>query len=206
MNITELTSRVGTHPKRKRVGRGEGSGSGKTCGRGHKGAGARAGHRAVSLAEGGMFPLFRRLPKFGFNNADFRTDYQIVNVSSLEERFENGGHITGASLEEAGLVRDPNKLIKILGEGNLSKALTVEAHRFSGSAVAKIEGAGGTVKWLAPKPKKKFVKRPKVEADKAPKAKSGAKAKTKEKTKPKAEAKPPKKKAAPKASDDQKDK
>ena len=162
MNITEITTRAGAHRKRKRVGRGEGSGSGKTAGRGHKGAGARSGYRRTVLAEGGMFPLFRRVPKFGFNNAQFRTEYQVVNVADLEKRFEAGAHVTPAALEGAGLIRDGRSLVKVLGNGELAKKLTVEAHRFSSSAVAKIEGTGGSAKWLMPKPKKKFVKRFKV--------------------------------------------
>lgn len=162
MNITEITTRAGAHRKRKRVGRGEASGTGKTAGRGHKGAGARSGYRRTVLAEGGNFPLFRRLPKFGFNNAQFRTEYQVVNVADLEERFEAGAHVTPAALEGAGLIRDGRSLVKVLGNGDLAKKLTVEAHRFSSSAVTKIEGIGGTAKWLMPKPKKKFVKRFKV--------------------------------------------
>ncbi|MBN2563109.1 MAG: 50S ribosomal protein L15 [Phycisphaerae bacterium] len=165
MNITDITTKAGAKKHRKRVGRGEASGRGKTCGRGHKGAGARAGARKETLREGGMFPLFRRLPKFGFNNAQFRTEYQIVNVGDLDERFDDGGHVTAGSLEEAGLIGDRKDLVKILGDGELKKKLVVEAHRFSASAAAKIEGPGGTVTWLGPKPKKKFVKRPKAEAE-----------------------------------------
>lgn len=161
MNITDITRRAGSGPSRKRVGRGRGSGHGKTAGRGHKGAGARSGHRKQSLAEGGGFPLFRRIPKYGFSNARFRTVYQVVNVADLARRFEEGGHVSTASLEEVGLIRDRKNLVKVLGNGELAKKLTVEAHRFSRTAVSKIEGAGGAVKWLAPKPKKKFVKRPK---------------------------------------------
>lgn len=157
MNITDVTSFA--RPKRKRVGRGKGSGSGKTCGRGHKGAGARSGYRKAVLAEGGGFPFFRRIPKYGFNNARFRTVYQIVNVEDLASRFDEGAHVSVASLEESGLIRDRNKRVKVLGDGELAKKLTVEAHRFSASATRKIEEAGGAVKWLAPRPKKKFVKR-----------------------------------------------
>lgn len=181
MNITEITKRVGPRRKRKRVGRGPGSGSGKTCGRGHKGAGARAGHRKVVLAEGGMFPLFRRLPKYGFNNAQFRTSYQVVNVSDLETRFESAGHVTPASLEEVGLIRDRDDLVKVLGDGKLTKKLTVEAHRFSASATSKIEEVGGTTKWLGPKPKKKFVKRPKTETKEASKGQAQKKKKKEDK-------------------------
>lgn len=177
MNITEITSKAGAWRKRKRVGRGESSGSGKTCGRGHKGAGARTGNRGRALAEGGMFPLFRRLPKFGFNNALFRKSYQVVNVGDLEDRFDDGGHVTGPTLEEVGLIRSRSARVKILGNGELKKKLVVEAHRFSSSAATKIEASGGTAKWLVPKPKKKFVRRPppKVEAPEKGDKKGGKK-------------------------------
>ncbi len=177
MNITDITSTAGAWRKRKRVGRGESSGSGKTCGRGHKGAGARTGNKGRVLAEGGMFPLFRRLPKFGFNNALFRKAYQVVNVGDLEDRFEDGGHVTGPTLEEVGLIRSRSGRVKILGDGELMKKLVVEAHRFSSSAATKIEASGGTAKWLVPKPKKKFVKRPppKVEAPEKGDKKAGKK-------------------------------
>lgn len=160
MDITEVTKRAGAKRSRKRVGRGESSGRGKTCGRGHKGAGARSGNSKQKLAEGGMFPLFRRLPKLGFSNARFRKEYQIVNVGDLEARFEDGGHVTAAALEEAGLIRDHTGFVKILGNGELKKSLAVEARRFSASATKKIEACGGTVKWLGPQPKKRFKKRP----------------------------------------------
>ncbi len=161
MNITEITKKAGSKKPRRRIGRGNGSGQGGTAGRGHKGAGQRSGYRRTVLAEGGMFPFFRRIPKYGFNNAQFRTEYQIVNVEDLGRRFDPDAHVTAAALEEVGLIRDRAGLVKVLGDGELSKKLTVEAHRFSNSAVSKIETAGGTTKWLAPKPKKKFVKRPK---------------------------------------------
>jgi large subunit ribosomal protein L15 len=162
MNITEITTKAGAHPKRRRVGRGEGSGLGKTSGRGSKGQRSRSGGAKDIglLSEGGVFPLFRRLPKVGFNNFHFRTEYQVVNVAGLEERFTNGAHVTAATLEEAGMIRDLKMPVKVLGDGNLSKKLTVEAQRFSKSAATKIEGCGGTVKRLGPQPKKKFVKRP----------------------------------------------
>jgi large subunit ribosomal protein L15 len=174
MNITDITTKAGASRKRKRVGRGESSGRGKTCGRGHKGAGARTGARGRSLAEGGMFPLFRRLPKFGFSNVQFRTVYQIVNVADLEDRFDDGGHVTAAALAEAGLIRERAGLVKILGNGGLKKKLTVEAHRFSASAVAKIEESSGTVKWLSPPPKKRFVKRPAKPAEAPAKKNKGS--------------------------------
>lgn len=165
MNITDITKKAGANPRRWRVGRGEGSGSGKTSGRGHKGSGARAGSRKFELYEGGMFPFYRRIPKFGFSNVLFRKDYQVVNISAIEARFDNGAHVTPASLKEAGLVSDAAKPVKILGDGEIKKKFTVDAHRFSGTASKKIEAAGGKVNWLGPRPKKKFVKRPKPAAE-----------------------------------------
>ncbi len=167
MNITEITKKAGARPKRKRVGRGESSGWGKTSGRGHKGQGQRSGYRAMTLGEGANFPFFRRIPKYGFSNKVFRTEYQIVNLSELTERFEKGAHVTPAELQTKGLIRDKNDLVKVLGDGELSGAMTIEAHRFSASAEKKIQAAGGTAKWLADRPKKKFVAKPKwqVEAE-----------------------------------------
>jgi len=137
------------------------------------------------------------LPKFGFNNALFRKEYQVVNVADLNERFDSGGHVTAAALQVAGLIRDQAAPVKVLGDGELQKKLAVEAHRFSASAVTKIEGAGGSVNWLGPKPKKRFVRRPKVvekvveaegKPESAPAGAKPAKAKSKEgKKKPKAE-------------------
>jgi|CXWL01.1.fsa_nt_gi large subunit ribosomal protein L15 len=190
MNITEITTRAGAHEKRRRVGRGEGSGMGKTSGRGNKGQKSRSGGAKDIglLSEGGAFSLFRRLPKVGFNNFHFRTEYQIVNTSTLEERFPAGGHVTAAALEVAGMIRDEKLPVKILGDGNLTKKLTVEAQRFSKSAVTKIEGCGGTVKRLGSQPKKKFVKRapPPVEKvdKKAAKAEKKALKKAQKKAQP----------------------
>lgn len=165
MNITEITKKAGAHPRRWRVGRGEGSGSGKTSGRGNKGSGARAGVTKFELYEGGMFPFFRRIPKFGFSNVLFRNEYQIVNLADIAARFDNGASVTPAALEEAGLVRDRLKPVKILGDGEFAKKLTIDAHRFSRTASSKIEAAGGKVNWLGPKPKKKFVRRRKPAAE-----------------------------------------
>jgi len=162
MNITDITSRVRPNPPRKRVGRGEGGGWGKTSGRGMKGAGARAGHRNRFPAEGGAFPFFRRIPKVGFNNFHFRTEYQIVNLRDLEARFDNGAHVTAASLFVEGLINDQGKPVKILGDGEIKKKLTVEAQRFSADAEKKLTAAGCTITKLGPQPKKKFVRRPPV--------------------------------------------
>ena len=165
--ITDITQRAGGKKKRKRVGRGESSGHGKTSCRGNKGMKARAGGKRENLREGGNLPLFRRLPKFGFSNVLFRKEYQVVNVGDLEARFDDGGRVTASSLEAAGLIRDHDDRVKVLGDGELKKKLAVEAHRFSASAAAKIEAVGGNVNWLGPKPKKKFVRRPKPVAEKS---------------------------------------
>ncbi len=145
MELADITSKAGAHEKRKRVGRGRGSGHGKTCGRGHKGVGQRAGGSIRRLTEGGQMPLFRRIPKRGFSNAPFRTDYDIVNVCDLDELFSNGDEVTKQTLVKAGLLRNDRVLVKILGDGDLAKKLTVLADRFSKSAKEKITAAGGTV-------------------------------------------------------------
>lgn len=146
MYIAEITELAGPHKRRKRVGRGMGSGHGKTSGRGHNGGGSRAGWKQRGFAEGGQMPLFRRLPKRGFSNYNFRTTYSVVNVGDLEERFEAGAHVTTAALVEAGLVRNLRRGVKILGDGTVSKRLIIEADRFSEQAVEKIRAAGGEVK------------------------------------------------------------
>ncbi|MHC4233835.1 MAG: 50S ribosomal protein L15 [Planctomycetota bacterium] len=146
MNIAEITRLAGAHKRRKRVGRGRAAGQGKTCGRGHNGGGSRSGWRQRGFAAGGQMPLFRRLPKRGFNNANFRTEYSVVNVADLGECFEDGTHVTPQLLVEAGLVRDLKRGIKILGDGTLSEKLVVEASRFSKQAAEKIAAAGGEIK------------------------------------------------------------
>ena len=160
MNITEITARAGAHKRRRRVGRGESSGHGRTSGRGNKGAGQRQSWRLRLFHEGGAFPLFRRVAKRGFNNQNFRVEYRVINVGELERAFAAGQHVTAAALVDKGLVRAAWAPLKVLGNGDLKIPLTIEAERFSGSAVQKIEAAGGTVKRLGPQPKKKFVKRP----------------------------------------------
>ena len=146
MEIAESTRRAGAPKPRTRVGRGHGSGYGKTCGRGHQGGGSRAGWKQRGFAEGGQMPLFRRLPKRGFSNARFRTEYQVVNVDDLQERFEDGALVNGQSLLEAGLIRDVRRGVKILANGTLSKRLTVEVDRFSSQAAEKIRAAGGEIR------------------------------------------------------------
>ena len=139
----EITSVVGKHKARKRVGRGRGTGHGKTCGRGHKGANSRAGATRLSLSEGGQMPLFRRLPKRGFSNSKFANRYEIVNVCQLEQ-FDDGAEIGVEQLAGAGLVNKPKSRVKILGNGSLTKKLKVSAHKFSKSALEKIAGCGGS--------------------------------------------------------------
>jgi len=145
MNITEITKLAGRDRRAKRVGRGNGSGKGKTCGRGHKGAGQRAGASRFGMLEGGQMPTFRRLPKRGFSNALFRHRFSVVNVSSLEARFESGDHVTPQSLRECGLIRNLHLPVKILGDGALTKKLTVDVSKVSKAAQEKIESAGGKI-------------------------------------------------------------
>ncbi|HSH08994.1 MAG TPA: 50S ribosomal protein L15 [Oceanipulchritudo sp.] len=133
----------GGRKDRKRVGRGEGGGRGKTSGRGHKGQRARAGHSLRPGFESGHVPLYRKLPKRGFSNFEFRTEYSIVNVGDLERAGVE--EIDRNALIKAGLARSSSVLIKILGEGEVSKALTVTADKFSASAKEKIEKAGGKI-------------------------------------------------------------
>ncbi len=154
MMIHEITEKAGKYKARKRVGRGRGSGVGKTSGRGHKGAGSRSGYSRRPGFEGGQMQYFRRIPKRGFSNADFKTVYSIVNVASLQERFVKGDTVDVAALVEKGLVRNFKNPIKILGQGELSIALTITADKVSSSAQKKIEDAGGSVtiiekkKWM----------------------------------------------------------
>ncbi|MCP4251760.1 MAG: 50S ribosomal protein L15 [bacterium] len=143
MQIAEITKLAGARKRRRRIGRGRGSGSGKTSGRGHGGGGSRAGWKQRGFAEGGQMPLFRRIPKRGFNNANFRTAYSVVNVGDLDERFEDGANVTPAALVEVGLVRNLKLGVKILGDGVISKKLNVRADRFSKQAAEKIRSAGG---------------------------------------------------------------
>ncbi len=141
MNLFELKPGA---PKKapKRKGRGHGSGNGKTAGKGHKGQNARAGGGVRVGFEGGQMPLFRRIPKRGFNNFEFRKVYSEVNLSDLE-MFENGTEVTAELLKEAGVIRKINDGVVVLGNGNLTKKLTVKASRFTKSASEKIEALGG---------------------------------------------------------------
>lgn len=146
MRLNDLKPAPGAKHRRKRLGNGESSGLGKTCGKGHKGQKSRAGASIRPGFEGGQMPINRRLPKKGFSNAKFRTVYAIVNVESLEERFEDGATIDEAALRAAGLVQGGAwDGVKILGSGDLSKKFTAQVDKVSASAREKIEKAGGTV-------------------------------------------------------------
>lgn len=142
MKLHELKPAEGSRRERNRVGRGSSSGNGKTAGRGHKGQKARSGGGVRLGFEGGQQPLFRRIPKRGFTNIN-RKDYAIVNLETLN-RFEEGTEVTPALLVETGVVKDEKSGIKILGNGNVEKKLTVKAHKFSEAAQKAIEAAGGT--------------------------------------------------------------
>ena len=142
MKLHELSPAAGSTKERKRIGRGAGSGQGKTAGKGHKGQKARAGRGMRAGFEGGQMPLQRRLPKRGFNNI-FRKEIVAVHVADLEAKFENGAVVDVESLKQVGLVKNSFDGIKILGNGELTKKLTVKADAFSESAKQKIEAAGG---------------------------------------------------------------
>ena len=144
MKLDEILSKAGRHKARKRIGRGTGSGMGKTSGRGHKGYSSRAGARQRLGYEGGAIGTLARIPQRGFNNANFRKEYQIVNVASLAI-FDDGATVDGLALEQARLIDDAAKPIKVLGNGEITKKLTVVATKFSASAAKKIADAGGTV-------------------------------------------------------------
>ena len=142
MKLDDILSAAGKHKASRRVGRGTGSGRGKTCGRGTKGMGARAGSRRRLAYEGGSNPVLLRIPQRGFSNARFRKEYQAVNVQALE-RFDAGSVVDPSVLASARLIDDAGGLVKVLGDGELSKKLTVVADAFSSSARQKIEQAGG---------------------------------------------------------------
>lgn len=139
--LHDLSPTSGSHRKRKRVGRGQGSGTGKTAGRGENGQKSRSGGNVHPRFEGGQMPLIRRIPKRGFKSIN-RVEYQVVNVRDLERV---DGDVSPESLRSAGLIRSLRKPVKVLGQGDLSKKLSVAAHKFSTSAQAKIEAAGGSV-------------------------------------------------------------
>ena len=142
MKLHELAPAVGSTKEVKRIGRGHGSGNGKTAGKGHKGQKARSGGSIRPGFEGGQMPLQRRMPKRGFNNI-FAKEFATVNVSELEKRFEDGAVVDAQALIESGAINSAKDGIKILGNGELSKKLTVKAAKFTAAAQEKIEKAGG---------------------------------------------------------------
>jgi large subunit ribosomal protein L15 len=146
MRLHDLKPADGARKSRKRVGRGPGSGTGKTSGRGHKGQKSRSGYSSRPGFEGGQMSLARRVPKRGFVNI-FRKEYRTINVDRLNA-LEAGSEVSPESLQDAGLLKKGKSDVKILGNGELNVALTVKAHKFTGSAVKKIEAAGGTVETI----------------------------------------------------------
>ena len=148
MGLNDLRPPKGATHAKKRVGRGQGSGNGKTAGRGHKGAKSRSGFKFKRGFEGGQMPLHRRVPKRGFHN-HFRVEYEVVNLDLLGAKFDAGAVVTPELLRERGLVAGGDRKVKILGRGEVGKALTVRAHKFSGSASEKLKAAGGTAEAIA---------------------------------------------------------
>jgi large subunit ribosomal protein L15 len=147
MDLSNLKPADRSKFSKKRVGRGQGSGTGTQAGRGHKGAKSRSGFKFKRGFEGGQMPLHRRIPKRGFHNL-FRTEYAVVNLDTLAERFDAGTVITPELLREQGLIRSTRQPIKVLARGDISKKLTVRAHKFSGKAAEKIAAAGGATEVL----------------------------------------------------------
>jgi large subunit ribosomal protein L15 len=146
MDLSNLRPPKGATHSKKRIGRGQGSGQGVQAGRGHKGAKSRSGFKHKRGFEGGQMPLHRRVPKRGFHNP-FRTAYEVVNLDSLAERFEAGAAITPELMRERGLVGRSGP-VKVLARGDIAKALTIQAHKFSGKAAEKIAAAGGKAEVL----------------------------------------------------------
>jgi len=164
MNISDVSKQSVGGKKARRVGRGIGSGRGKTSQRGHKGQGSRSGSSMNPVFEGGQMPLVRRIPKRGFNNKGFAEIVVAVNIRDIEIRFDAGAEVTPQLLRKEGVVKKACDEIKILGEGSLTKALNVTAHAFSASAKKKIEAAGGKTTQL---PGKKPVVKNKMKPRKA---------------------------------------
>jgi large subunit ribosomal protein L15 len=148
MDLSNLKPPKGAKHAKKRIGRGQGSGNGKTAGRGHKGAKSRAGFKFKRGFEGGQMPLHRRVPKRGFHNP-FRVEYEVVNLDLLAVKFDAGATVTPELLRERGLVPRSTRPVKILARGEIGKALTVRAHKFSGKAAEKITAAGGAAEAIA---------------------------------------------------------
>jgi large subunit ribosomal protein L15 len=150
MRLHDIKPNPGSKHRRKRLGRGESSGTGKTAGRGHKGQKSRSGGGVRLSFEGGQMPIYRRLPKRGFNNAAFKTQYAVVNVGLLEERFDAGATIDEEALRKAGIVKGRYDGVKILGDGDVSKKFTISVAKVSASAREKLEKAGGSISEVAP--------------------------------------------------------
>jgi large subunit ribosomal protein L15 len=148
MDLSDLKPAKGSKKNRKRVGRGHGTGQGTQAGRGHKGAQSRSGFKFKRGFEGGQMPLHRRIPKRGFHNP-FRVEYVVVNLDALAERFESGTVVTPELMRARGLVSSGRERIKVLARGEVSKKLTVRAHKFSGKAAEKIAAAGGAAEVIA---------------------------------------------------------
>ena len=142
MKLNSIHPAEGATKARKRVGRGPGSGTGKTAGRGENGQKSRSGYSRKAGFEGGQLPLYRRLPKRGFTNARFKVEYAVINLDDLN-KFEDGAVVTPELLKEMGLLKNQLDGVKVLGNGTLDKKLTVKAHKFSASALAAIEKSGG---------------------------------------------------------------
>jgi len=150
MDLSNLKPAEGSKHSKKRVGRGHGTGQGVQAGRGHKGAQSRSGYSFKRGFEGGQMPLHRRIPKRGFHNL-FRTEYAVVNLDMLSERFDAGTTVTPELLVERGLISNARRPVKVLARGDISKKLTIQAHKFSGKAADKIAAAGGAAEVLAAK-------------------------------------------------------
>ena len=146
-DLSKLKPAEGSKHAKKRIGRGHGTGQGTQAGRGHKGAKSRSGFKFKRGFEGGQMPLHRRIPKRGFHNG-FRTEYSVVNLDTLTERFEDGTVVTPELLRERGVVTNARRPIKVLARGDIGKRLTVRAHKFSGKAAEKIAAAGGATEVL----------------------------------------------------------
>jgi large subunit ribosomal protein L15 len=147
MDLSNLKPPKGAKHSKKRIGRGQGSGQGKTAGRGHKGAKSRSGFKFKRGFEGGQMPLHRRVPKRGFHNP-FRVSYDVVNLDLLGAKFDANAVVTPELLREQGLVPRGGRPVKILARGEVGKALTIRAHKFSGKAAEKIKAAGGAAEAL----------------------------------------------------------
>ena len=147
MDLSNLKPAEGSKHSKKRVGRGHGTGQGVQAGRGHKGAQSRSGYSFKRGFEGGQMPLHRRIPKRGFHNL-FRTEYAVVNLDTLAERFDAGTTVTPELLVERGLISNARRPVKVLARGDISKKLTIQAHKFSGKAAEKIVAAGGAAEVL----------------------------------------------------------